>query len=66
LIILRIHLRGGLIKALANTGLALAKTNPAVGIATGILDATGVSDKIYNGAGEFIDQQIKDNTIISH
>lgn len=57
---------GGLIKAVANTGLALAKTNPAVGIVTGIMDATGVSDKIYNSAGEFIDNQIKENNVITH
>jgi len=43
-----------------NLGLMLAKTNPyslSAGIAVGILDATGVSDKIYesidNGANSF-------------
>ncbi|TRW21500.1 RHS repeat-associated core domain-containing protein [Flavobacterium zepuense] len=40
---------GAWAKAIVNTTLAVGGFNPVVGIVTGILDATGVTDKIYQG-----------------
>jgi RHS repeat-associated protein len=57
---------GNVAKAAGNLALAIIKTNPLIGIVTGVMDATGVSDKIYGGIGNYINDSIDDNQIIIH
>lgn len=49
---------GNITKAIFKTGIATLEAagylNPFVGVAVGLLDATGVTDKIYNGIGRII------------
>ena len=49
---------GSIAKAVGNTALAVLKLNPIYGIVTGIMDATGVSDKIYEGIGNYVNDNI--------
>ncbi len=44
-----------IIKAGVNSALVFARINPFVNLAIGIMDATGVSDKIYERVGNIID-----------
>ena len=46
---------GNLIKAGVNTALVIARINPFVTLTVGIMDATGISDKIYEGVGNTVD-----------
>ena len=57
---------GNIAKSIGNSALAILKINPIIGIATGIMDATGVSDKIYDGIGNFVNDSMKDNQVIIH
>jgi hypothetical protein len=50
---------GNLIKAGVNTALVFARINPFVSLAIGVMDVTGVSDKIYQGLGSTIDNTLK-------
>jgi RHS repeat-associated protein len=49
---------GNLVNAVFNTGMVFVRTNPAVGLIMGVLDATGVSDKVYEGMGRKINESI--------
>lgn len=49
---------GNIIKASVNTGMLFVRANPMVGLTLGIMDVTGVSDKIYQGLGSSIDSAI--------
>ncbi|WP_374175066.1 DUF6443 domain-containing protein [Flavobacterium tructae] len=47
-----------ILKASVNTGMLFVRANPIVGLTLGIMDVTGVSDKIYDGLGNSIDSAI--------
>ena len=48
-----------LIKAVSSTAIVFLRINPIINIGIGILDISGVSDKVYNAAGNYIDQKLK-------
>lgn len=47
---------GNILKATFNTGMLFVRVNPLVGLGIGILDATGVSNQVFNGIGNYINR----------
>ena len=47
---------GNILKATFNTGMLFVRVNPLVGLSIGILDATGVTNQVFNGIGNYINR----------